>query len=112
MANAPLNENNDVIQSFLLDKKPHGLFLLPMESRQCAATPSARKYKMPIAASRSKEKLVVNEPHAANDTTIPVYGKNNSPIPILKLFEPNFGTNHSDVLSFCMVSLCILLLII
>ena len=57
-----------------------------------------------MAASLSKEKFVVNEPHAAKDTTIPVYGKNKIPTQTLNFLEPNFGTNHSDVLSFGIIS--------
>ena len=41
------------------------------------------------------------DPHIANDITIPVYGKNKIPIDNLKFLEPNFGTNHSDSLSYC-----------
>ena len=101
MVKAPDKESNDTIQTFLFDKFPQGLVLLPSESKQCADTPSARKYKTQMATSLSNEKLLTKEPHAAKDTTIPVYGKNKIPIPSLKFLEPNFGTNHSDILSFC-----------
>jgi len=54
-----------------------------------------------IAASLSNSKLPDKEPHAAKDVTIQVYGKNKIPILILKFLGPNFGTNHSEVLSLC-----------
>jgi len=40
-----------------------------------------------------------SEPHAAKHVTMLVYGKNSRPIVTRKFLEPNFGTNHSDVLS-------------
>src|SRR3990172_785189 len=101
MVKAPANESNDTVQTFFFDKFPQGLVLLPSESRQCADTPSARKYKTQMATSLSIEKPFTKEPQAAKDITIPVYGKNKIPTPSLKFLEPNFGTNHSDILSFC-----------
>ena len=57
-----------------------------------------------MATSLSKVKLLASDPHAANDTTMPVYGKKSIPMPILKFLGPNLGTNHSEVLSFCNIS--------
>ena len=57
-----------------------------------------------MAPSLSREKLAANEPHATKETTIPVYGKKRIPTPSLKFLEPNFGTNHSENLSFCTIS--------
>ena len=60
-----------------------------------------------MATSLSKEKLPASDPHTANETTIPVYGKKSIPMPILKFLGPNLGTNHSAVLSFCNTSNCL-----
>ena len=38
-------------------------------------------------------------PNAAKQVTILVYGKNKIPMLIRNLLDPNFGTNHSEVLS-------------
>ena len=49
--------------------------------------------------SRSVSKEPESEPHAAKQVTMLVYGKNSKPIVTRKFLEPNFGTNHSEVLS-------------
>jgi len=49
--------------------------------------------------SRYVSKEPESEPHAAKQVTMLVYGKNSRPIVTRKFLEPNFGTNHSDVLS-------------
>ena len=101
MAKATDNADKETVRIFFFDRIPQGLFLLPMASKQCAETPRARKYRTHIATSLSVEKLVTKEPHAAKDTTIPVYGKKRMPQQSLKFRGPNFGTNHSENLSFC-----------
>ena len=53
--------------------------------------------------SLSKLNSTERAPQIVNDITIPVYGKNKIPIDNLKFLEPNFGTNHSDNLSFCII---------
>lgn len=96
--------NKDAIEAtkiFFFDKIPQGLTLLPSASRQCAETPSARKYRIHIATSLSTEKLVASEPQDTKETTIPVYGKKSMPQQSLKFLGPNFGTNHSEYLSLC-----------
>ena len=104
MTKATARDTREAVQIFFLDKMPQGLDLLPIASRQCADTPSARKYKTHIATSLSTEKLFANEPQAANETTIPVYGKKRIPQQSLKFLGPNLGTNHSENLSFCTIS--------
>lgn len=101
MTHATVRDDKDTVKIFFFDKNPQGLFLLPNASRQWADTPRARKYRRHNAPSRSKEKLVANEPQAAKDTTIPVYGKKRIPQHSLKFLGPNFGTNHSEYLSLC-----------
>ena len=54
---------------------------------------------MQIAARRSISNWPESEPNAAKHMTMLVYGKNNIPTVLLKFLEPNFGTNHSSVLS-------------
>lgn len=56
---------------------------------------------MPIAMIRSPSKLPEIAPSNEKHVTIAVYGKNKTPTLIRKFFGPNFGTNHSDVLSDC-----------
>ena len=92
-----------ISQSFLLGRFPQGFVFPPTASRQCAATPTERKYTTQIATSLSNSKYPDREPHAAKDVTIQVYGKNKIPILILKFLEPNFGTNHSESLSVCTI---------
>jgi hypothetical protein len=104
MTQAIDKEDKETIKIFFLDKIPHGLILLPKASKQCADTPRARKYKTHIATSLSADKLVANDPHAAKETTIPVYGKKRIPQQSLKFLGPNFGTNHSEYLSLCNIT--------
>lgn len=101
MVQAVNKETKEAIKIFFFDKIPHGLVLLPIASRQCADIPRARKYRTHIATSLSVEKLVANEPHAAKEITMPVYGKKRIPQHSLKFLGPNFGTNHSEYLSLC-----------
>lgn len=37
------------------------------------------------------------DPMMANETHIPVYGRNNMPMKALNFKGPNFGTNHSFI---------------
>lgn len=101
MTNATDKDDKETVKIFFFDKMPHGLFLLPTASRQCPDIPRARKYRRHIAKSLSVEKVVANEPHAAKETTIPVYGRKRIPQQSLKSLGPNFGINHSENLSLC-----------
>jgi hypothetical protein len=50
---------------------------------------------------RPTSKLPEVAPSVAKHVTIAVYGKNKIPTLRRKFFGPNFGTNHSEVLSDC-----------
>ena len=86
---------------FFFGRLPQGFVFPPTASSRCAPTPSAKMYITQIATTLSNCSGPEIAPNAAKQVTILVYGKNKIPILIRNFLEPNFGTNHSDVLSTC-----------